>query len=272
MNRRFVLRAMMWTALALLLVLLPPDAVAQNCACRDVNNDGVCDSADLPVLDSQWLGGVAFSDRPSRFSFPAGCSYTLDTAPVGGVRVTAKRIVFGGSLTITPVGGSGVLFDAVQDIVFLPGSQITAGGVVAIPTNVPANTAIARASIGLRAGTTCTLLATNLVGNPVTGFGAVGIQCGSDIQIHGSEIVAAGINIQSLVLIAKGDVDLGMPGPGNVLEGRYKISIIAETATWTSPTPRWRTRCPAPSRPAARRSSSRPIRSALSGSRCSGTP
>jgi hypothetical protein len=285
-----------------LFLLLPSPAAAQNCACRDVNNDGVCDGADLPVLDQQWLGGVAFSDPLNTFLVPAGCSYTLAAPPTGGVRVTAKRIVFGGQLTIGQSGGAGILFDAAQDIVFLPGSQITSGGVVAISTSLLANAAVARASVGLRAGTTCSFLGTSLTGNPVTGFGAVGIQCGSDVQIHGSQIVAAGVNIQSmqgridggphssgptisllacddpalnangndngvfdagdlpctvnfpgplakglqainafcsppnlistlnnpLVLIAKGDVDLGLPGPGNVLEGRYKLSIISE--------------------------------------------
>jgi len=283
-------------------LFIPAEVQAHPCACRDVDGDGKCGPGDIPIDDAQWLGGVQLVDHVNGFVVPETCSHVLTTAPVGGVRVTAKRIVFSGSLAITPPGGSGVLLVADEDLVLTPGSSIIAGGVNNLSTTLAANIAIARASVALKAGTTCRLLGTFLRGNPVSGFGQVGIQCGDDITIVGSEIVAAGIDIQSLrgdvdashsalgpaislrrcddsrqnpngndngviddgdfpcsltlpgplaaghdavnafcsppnviralnnplVVVSAGDADFGLPGVGNELESRYRITIIAE--------------------------------------------
>lgn len=279
----------------------PPMATAHPCACRDVNDDGVCDGSDVAVSDSEWLGGAAFIDPINTFLIPGGCNHTLAAVPKGGVRVTARRVVIGGQLAITASGGSGVLFTALEDIALLPGSQIVSGGVNSLSTTLPANIAIARASVGLKAGTSCTLLGTSLQGNPVTGSGQIGIQCGRDIRIEGSDLVAAGVDIHSLdgrilgrggagsssisllqecdargnqngllddgdfpcaitfpgginaaaagkgaiasfcsppnaiqtsnnplVMVSRGDLDLGHAGPGHVVLGAYKVQLYAE--------------------------------------------
>lgn len=91
-----------------------------------------------------------------------------------------------------------------------PGSSIISGGANKLSTSLAANIAIAKASVGLKAGTTCTLLGTFLQGNPTTGSGQVGIQCQGDIEIHGSQIIAAGVDIQSLA----GQIDASGAGPG----------------------------------------------------------
>jgi uncharacterized repeat protein (TIGR01451 family) len=284
------------------LLVLPGGATAHDCACRDLNGDGACDAADAPVSDAQWLAGVPFEDLAHPFVVPAGCAHVLTSVPTGGIRVTAQKIVFSGELVMTPPGGAGIIFTATQDIVFTPGSRIASGGVNSLPTNIAANAAISRASIALKAGGTCSLLGTSLHAHPASGFSAIGLQCVGDIVLHGSELVAAGVNIQSLagkiegsrgpaapavsllrcddptlnpngndngvfddgdlpctiafpapfsagvaavsgfcapanvirslnnptIMIAKGDVDLGLDGPGNVVEGRYKVGIHSE--------------------------------------------
>ena len=279
----------------------PLAAHAHACACRDLNDDGVCDGSDTAIDDSEWLGGTAFVDNVNTFLIPSGCDHTLATVPTGGVRVTARRVVIGGTLALTPTGGAGVLFTALQDVVLLPGSQIIAGGFNNLSQLLPANIAIARASVGFKAGTTCTLRGTSLQGNPVTGFGQIGIQCGLDIVIEGSNLLAAGIDIQSLngrilggssagpslsllpcddpaqngsgkgnnngivddgdfpctvtfealvglsqvanfcsppntirtvnnplVMISRGDLDFGHPGPGHVLAGLFRVQLYSE--------------------------------------------
>ena len=182
---------------------MPAEVAAHACACRDVDGDGKCGPGDIPVDDAEWLGGAAFVDHARGFVVPETCTHVLSAAPVGGVRVTAARIVFSGSLAITPPGGAGVLFVADQDLVLTPGASIIAGGVNTLSVSLAENIAIARSSVGLKAGTTCELQGAFLRGNPTSGFGQVGIQCGGDISIAGSEIVAAGIDIQSL----RGSID-----------------------------------------------------------------
>ncbi len=209
MNRKLLTRQLSIALLlfvAGLVLAIPRPAPAQDCACFDTDNNGTCD---VTVTNAQLLGGPV-SNLASAFVIPAGCEITLNSAPGGGVRVTARRIVVEGSLFSTPTGGEGVLFTATEDIRLLPGSSIVSGGANKLSTTGTGNEAIAKASVGLKAGTTCTLLGTFLKGNPTTGSGQVGIQCREEIAIHGSQIIASGIDIQSL----SGEIDASGSGPG----------------------------------------------------------
>lgn len=182
-------------------ILAPPEARAHNCACLDGNGDDACGNvADTPIDDNDWLKGPAVglggNFGGATFVVPAGCDHTVTSAPGGGIHVIAGRLVFGGILLSTPNGGEGVLFQIAGDIVLQPGADIESGGINKLP-NVLANAAVAKSSVGLQAGGTCTIEGATLRGRPETGSGQVGIGCQGLITIHGSNIIAAGVDIQS---------------------------------------------------------------------------
>lgn len=190
----------LWLLLAAgfpLLLVTPQDAAAHDCACLDGNGDDLCgDVLDTPVPDSGWLSGPS-SFPGSTFVVPTGCDHIVTTAPSGGIRVSADRVVFDGRLISTPNGGEGVLFIATNACVVSPGAEIESGGLNKLSTNVAGNEAIAKSSVAFKCGTTCDITQARLRGNPVLGSGKVGIKCEDDIRICGSTIRAAGINIQS---------------------------------------------------------------------------
>lgn len=185
-----------------MLLVQPNDAAAGDCACFDLNTDGVCDGADAIVTDAALLAGPV-SDPLNTFLIPASCNIVLPTAPSGVVKVTGKRIEIRGSYLSVPNGGEGVLFTAIEDVE-VNGGRVESGGLNKLFLNVAGNEAVAKSSVGFKAGTTCSF--TNnafLRGNPILGSGKVGIQCAGDIMFRTSTVIAAGVNIQSL----NGEID-----------------------------------------------------------------
>lgn len=212
----FVLVMMLTTGFPLFLVT-PQDAAAHDCACLDGNGDDLCGNvADTPVADDDWLKGplVGFGGNfpGSTFVVPTGCNHTVGTAPKGGIRVTAARVVFDGELLSTPNGGEGVLFTADNACVVSSGAEIVSGGVNKLLPGVAGNEAIAKSSVAFKCGTTCDITGATLRSTDGTLFasGKVGIQCGDDIRICGSTIRAAGVNIQS----SNGKIDASVGGAG----------------------------------------------------------
>lgn len=198
-------------------LVAPPEVQAHTCACLDGNGDDACGNvADTPIDDNDWLKGPAVglggNFAGSTFVVPAGCNHTVTTAPSGGIRVIADRLVFDGTLISTPNGGEGVLFRIANDIVLSTGADIESGGINKLP-NTLANAGVAKASVGLQAGGSCTITGT-LRGRPETGSGQVGIGCQGDIDIHGATIVAAGVDIQSIGGAIDGSCSAGGGGGG----------------------------------------------------------
>lgn len=214
-----------------MLFVTPQEAAATHppadCACLDDDNDGTCgDAGDITVTDAALVGGPIV-DLAKSFVIPSSdipgqsdCHIVLHTAPAGGVRVTARRILIFGSLVSTPNGGEGVLFIAEQDVLVqdpLPldplDGRIISGGINKLNPNLAGNEAIAKSSVGLKAGTTCTFEDAELRGNPDTGSGQVGIRCEGNIEFSGTTILAAGIDIQSI----GGVIDANCTGGGGGL-------------------------------------------------------
>lgn len=200
-----------------------PALAAANCACLDMNGDDACGNpADIVVNDSDWLKGPlsgAGGNFPGKtFVVPAGCSIILDTAPKGGVVINAQRVVFRGEFRSTPTGGEGLQLNASQDIVVEQASapaarpHLESGGANKLATTL-ANAAIAKSSVALKAGGSCSISNADLRGNPVTGSGQVGIQCAGTITLSGTSVIAAGIDIQSLTGAINGNASPS-PGPG----------------------------------------------------------
>lgn len=199
MKKLLLVLMLMLAAASPLLLIAPQGAAAQDCACFDLNNDGLCtDPPDDIVTNAELLAGPV-SNPAETFLIPATCSIVLNSAPAGGVRVTGKRIVIKGEYISTPNGGEGVLFTAIEDV-DVTGGRITSGGVNKLLPGVADNEAIAKSSIAFKAGTSCSFSGNaSLQGNPAILFASskVGIKCEEDIRICGSTIRAAGVNIQS---------------------------------------------------------------------------
>jgi hypothetical protein len=191
------------------LLTTPFTAVAApGCACLDGNADDACgDVTDTVVDDNDWLKGPAVglggNFGAATFVLPAGCNVLVTTAPSGGIRVNAGRIVVRGTFVSTPSGGEGVIFISTGDILvnqvdtLANRPRIESGGANKLLNNL-ANFAVAKASVGLKAGGTCNIGNADLRGNPVAASGQVGIGCVGEVDIHGSTILAAGVDIQSL--------------------------------------------------------------------------
>lgn len=191
-----------------LVLATPQEAAAQACACLDKNADLQCGGApDVLVADADWLNGPTSGQGGNfpgeTFILPEGCNKVQAAAVSGGIRVNAQRIIVRGQLTSTPATGLGVLLTATQDIIVEPGAsatrpKIVSGGNNTLANNV-ANAGIARASVGLKAGTSCSVLSADLTGNPYRpGTGQIGIQCAGDVNLHNNVMNAGGIDIQSL--------------------------------------------------------------------------
>lgn len=202
-------------AIALLVGFLPivmapvgPAHAVLTCACLDVDADEACTVADTFLDDSNWLKGPTVGlggNFPGQtFLLPAGCSVTTTLAPKGGVVVNAAKIIIRGTYLSTQSGGEGTQFNATGDVLvdqvdpLANRPKIESGGINKLPTGVLANAAVAKSSVALKAGGICRIINADLRGNPVLASGQVGIQCNGEVDIHGSTVVAAGIDIQSL--------------------------------------------------------------------------
>jgi hypothetical protein len=198
-----------------------PVAAVPTCACLDNNDDGVCGGGDTILDSNDWLRGpgvgLGGNFVGSRFLIPAGCSITVTTAPGGGVRVTADKVTIRGSFVSTPTGGEGALFHSLGDLFVEqvdPAANpphVEAGGANKLAANVLANAAIAKSSVAFKAAGTCSFLNASLRGNPIHASGQVGIQCNSTLDLHGSTILAAGVDIQSLTDVIDARATAGPP-------------------------------------------------------------
>lgn len=219
MSKRSRLRLLL-PVLGLLSALVLPGAAAAHtdflalgvsgCAFEDINDNGIFDlGTDIPVADSQWLGGTAFA-AGNPFVVPIGCAHTLATvsAPLFGVQVTATKITFLGKIDYLPSGGRGVTLIANVATPPAPGDgsiaigdgvtpdvKISAGGVNALPTTIPA---IPQKSVAIRAGGSCTVNRAELLGNRPIQNTKVGMLCESDITFRQATVVGSKVNIQSL--------------------------------------------------------------------------
>ena len=203
-----------WLAFALmsavLVAMVPGVARAADCAFEDVNDNGVFDVGDVIVLDSQWLGGTAFS-TPHPFVVPAGCSLpdliTLP-APLNGVQVTATKITFLSSLTYIPPGGRGVVFIANLPVGpnlgdgsitigngLTPNVKIEAGGHNTLPLTIPA---VPQKSIALLAAGPCSINNAHLIGNRPVQDTRIGINCDGDVVFRQALVRGSRTNIQSI--------------------------------------------------------------------------
>lgn len=205
-----------------------------NCAYLDVNDNGVFDSPpDIVVNDTDWLNGQPYvAGHP--FVVPADClvDYPTVSAPLHGIRVTATKITFLGTLSYFPPGGGGVAFLADPQNGNIPqppglgdGSlaigdgvtskvRISAGGYTNLDSikaklhgflepllaNVPA---IPRKSVSLYAAGKCSINNAEVLGNRPFQDTMVGILCQEDMTIRKATIIGSGLNIQSL----KGKID-----------------------------------------------------------------
>jgi hypothetical protein len=184
-------------------------AGAVDCAFEDVNDNGIFDIGDVLVTDAQWIGGAAFvSNNP--FVVPVGCDKTLvgGLAVTQGVRVTATKITFLGSLDYVPPGGRGVAFIADPTAVPAPNlgngdlrvgngvnlALIRAGGV----NTLSANTfAVAQKSVALVGTGACTFNNADISGVAPMQNTKVGILCTGDIVFRSTTVVGSKVNIQS---------------------------------------------------------------------------
>lgn len=183
-----------------------PAAAAPGCSCIDAGDDGSC-AGDALIDDNDWLKGptvgLGGNFAGLNFLLPPTCSVTITTAPKGGVVVNAAKITIRGSFISTPTGGEGAQFNSTGDILIDqqnavdPRPHVEAGGINKLVVNL-ANAAVAKSSVALRAGGICNIVNADLRGNPIAGSGQVGIQCNGALDIHGSTVTAAGIDIQSL--------------------------------------------------------------------------
>lgn len=210
--------------LAIVFAAALPAQAAFNCACLDGDADGACGNpADIVVGDDDWLkgplAGLGGNFPGQTFVVPLGCNIVLGTAPKGGVVVNARRIVVAGSVLSTPSGGEGMQFNATEEIVVerpnaqAPKPRLESGGINKLTVNL-ANAAVAKSSVALRSGGTCRVINAELQGNPVAGSGQVGIRCAGNLELHGSTILAAGVDIQSMTgaILANAGPG-GSPGP-----------------------------------------------------------
>jgi hypothetical protein len=194
----------LWIAgVGLLLGLLSWASPAQalDCAFEDTNDNQVFDGADVIVPDAAWLGGAAFVTA-NGFVVPVGCDHTLIggvPAVAQGVRVTAAKITFNGTLDYLAPGGRGVVLIATGDFNMGDGlapARIVAGGFNALPAT---EIAVARKSIALVGGGLCRFQNAEVRGTVPLGSTGVGIRCTGDLSFRGSQVIGSKVNIQSLL-------------------------------------------------------------------------
>jgi hypothetical protein len=187
---------------ALLLFLTPVVAHAVDpCAFEDLNDNGVLDGGDVLVPDALWIGGAAFV-TVNPFVVPVGCDKTLIggvPAVTQGVRVTAAKITFNGTLDYLAPGGRGVVLTSLGDFTMGDGlapARIVAGGFNALPNT---EIAVARKSIALIGGGVCRFNVAELRGTVPLGNTGVGIRCTGDLIFRSSQVIGSRVNIQSIL-------------------------------------------------------------------------
>jgi hypothetical protein len=196
-------------ACAFAAVLPGPVQAASDCACRDLDHNGVCDPSDPIVLQSTWMGGGAQNLGTASFTIPETCDFLLMSGLGVPVQVTAKNIFIFGDVKILGNGGQGMLFiaDGLGDSAHgnvvvgnaaLPRVNLQSGGMNKLVTGNVANIAIAKASVGFKATGACFFSNAYMEAQPIAGSGEVGIQCAKDITFRGVEIFTSGFDIQSL--------------------------------------------------------------------------
>lgn len=222
-------RVLMFVLATSAVLLALGSASAQDCACRDTNHNGICDVGETIVPKTQWIGPGAIDIRPASFTIPKDCDFILSTSPSKPIQVTAANHFLFGDITIGGNGGQGVLFIALADGDAAKGHIVVGDAANAVLNwkvpgqnklidKQPANTAIAKASIGFKADHTCTISNAYLEAQPIAGSAQIGMQCGDDILFRKATLYTSGFDIQSL----NGAIDLS----------NVSASGPPETARW----------------------------------------
>jgi hypothetical protein len=181
---------------------LPGVSDAQDCACRDANHNGVCDGGEATIPRATWFGPGPLDVRPDSFTIPESCDFLL-----GGVnkpvQVTAANHFLFGNLNVAGNGGQGVLFIADNNIVVgdvtKPRVEWRVPGQNKLIDKQPANTAIAKASIGFKTLLgSCAISNAYLEAQPIGGSAQIGMQCAGDIVFRNADLFTSGFDIQSL--------------------------------------------------------------------------
>lgn len=181
----------------------PPEAAAQDCACRDANHNSVCDPGEAIIPQAAWIGPGAIDIRPDSFTLPENCDVALANGISTAIQVTAANHFFFGNITIGGNGGQGVLFIADHDVVIgdvvKPRVEWRVPGQNKLIDKQPANTAIAKASIGLKTlQGDCFITNAYLEAQPIGGSAQIGMQCAGDIVFRNADLYTSGFDIQSL--------------------------------------------------------------------------
>lgn len=188
--------------LALVAAFTAPGEAASDCACRDQNGNGICDPTDPVIPQSQWIGPGPLDVRPDNFVIPETCDFIIASAPSKPIQVTARTVYLYGDIRISGSGGQGVLFIADEDIVVgaldKPRLSWDIPGQNKLIEKQPQNAAIAKASIGFKAGRDCLISNAYLTVHPIGGGTMIGAQCGRDVRIRNSELYTAGFDLQAL--------------------------------------------------------------------------
>lgn len=195
------------TVLACTLTLsaaIPSAGHAQtDCACRDADHNGVCDGGEVVIPRASWIGPGAIDVRPDSFTLPENCDVMLAKGISKPIQVTAANHFLYGNITIGGSGGQGVLFIAEDNIVVgdvaKPRVEWRVPGQNKLIDKQPANTAIAKASIGfqsMQGG--CFISNAYLEAQPIAGSAQIGMQCAADIVFRNADLYTSGFDIQSL--------------------------------------------------------------------------
>lgn len=194
--------AMVVVTLLLIMVSPRPGRAASDCACRDANHNGSCDPGEAILPQSGWIGPGAVDIRPDSFTIPENCDLMLAGGISKPIQVTAENIFLFGDIIIGGNGGQGVLFIAAADLVVgdvaKPRINWKVPGQNKLIDKLAANTAIAKASIGFKAGHDCLISNAYLEAQPIGGSAMIGMQCARDIYFRNAELYTSGFDIQAL--------------------------------------------------------------------------
>lgn len=192
------------SVVAFVLVAAVPQSAraASDCACRDANHNGVCDPSETIFPQSGWIGPGAIDIRPDSFTIPENCDFMLASGISKPIQVTAENVFLFGDIIIGGSGGQGVLFIADTDLVLgdtaKPRINWKVPGQNKFIDKQVDNTAIAKASIGFKAGRDCFISNAYLEAQPIGGSALIGMQCARDIYFRNAELYTSGFDIQAL--------------------------------------------------------------------------
>lgn len=188
--------------LAFLVGLAGSLEAASDCACQDTNLNGLCDSGEPLVPQSQWIGPGPRDFRPYNFVIPETCDFLIASAPSLPIQVTAKNVYLYGDIRISGSGGQGVLFIADEDVVVgaldKPRLSWDVPGQNKLIEKQAPNAAIAKASVAFKAGRDCYISNAYLTVHPIGGGTMIGAQCSRNLTIRNSELYSAGFDLQAL--------------------------------------------------------------------------